>query len=374
MTFSRDTTIGIESNSRQSCASPTPSRGALLMQPADMTPSCPECETGAPIGRRDFIRVLGTAAAAVAVTGPTALQQARAARALKQRDAEAMVVELFKSMDGDQKKKLVLPWDHKAGNQPLPARLMTANAAVGKSVIGLEYNKTQADLLHKIFKSISNGEEGYKRLSRNGKFDNSGDFENIGALIYGEPAEGNKFSLVFCGHHITVRCDGDSEEKTAFGGPLYYGHSPSGYATNNVFYHQTKITNELYGALDEKQRQVAVKPGKWADGVQTVKLPAKDAKVPGLSIGEMSSDQKELVEKVMKELVAPYRKEDGEEVMQIIKANGGMEKISIAFYEEGMRTAKEPWTYWRLEGPGFVWSFRALPHIHTFVNISSKLS
>ena len=103
MTFSRDTTIGIESNSRQSCASPIPSRGALLMQPADKTLSCPECETGAPIGRRDFIRVLGTAAAAVAVTGPTALQQARAARALKQREAEAMVFELFKSMDGDQK-------------------------------------------------------------------------------------------------------------------------------------------------------------------------------------------------------------------------------------------------------------------------------
>ena len=75
----------------------------------------------------------------------------------------------------------------------------------------------------------------------------------------------------------------------------------------------------------------------------------------------------------MKELVAPYRKEDGDEVMEIIKANGGMEKICLAFYQEGNTNPKEPWTYYRLEGPGFVWSFRALPHIHTFVNISSKL-
>jgi uncharacterized protein DUF3500 len=344
------------------------------MQPADMTPSCPECELGAPIGRRDFIRVLGTTAAAVAVSGPTALQQARAARAAKQREAEAMVFELYQSMDGDQKKKLVLPWDFQAGKQPVAARLMTHNAAVGKeSVIGLGYDKKQVDLLHKIFKSISNGEEGYKRLSRNNKFDNSGDFENIGALIYGEPAEGKKFSLVFSGHHLTVRCDGDSEEKTAFGGPLYYGHSPSGYATNNVFYHQTKITNELYGALDEKQRKVAVMPGKWRDEHGTIKAPGKDAKLPGLAISEMSGDQKELVERVMKELVAPYRKEDGDEVMEIIKANGGMQKINIAFYQEGMNSAKEPWTYWRLEGPGFVWSFRALPHIHTFVNVNSRL-
>jgi hypothetical protein len=88
----------------------------------------------------------------------------------------------------------------------------------------------------------------------------------------------------------------------------------------------------------------------------------------------MTKDQKELTEKVMKELVSPYRKEDGDEVMELIKANGGMEKISLAFYQEGKNSAKEPWTYWRLEGPGFVWSFRALPHIHTFVYISSKLA
>jgi hypothetical protein len=251
---------------------------------------------------------------------------------------------------------------------------MTANAAVNKdSVIGLGYDKKQVDLLRKIFKSISNGDEGYKRLSRNGKFDNSGDFENIGALMYGEPAEGKKFSLVFCGHHLTVRCDGDSEEKTAFGGPLYYGHSPSGYATTNVFYDQTKIVTELHDALDEKQKKAAVMPGVWRDEHGTIHPPKAGEKVPGIGIGEMSKDQKELVEKVMKELVAPYRKEDGDEVMEIIKANGGMEKINIAFYQEGKNSAKEPWTYWRLEGPGFVWSFRALPHIHTFVNVNSRL-
>ena len=35
---------------------------------------------------------------------------------------------------------------------------------------------------------------------------------------------------------------------------------------------------------------------------------------------------------------------------------------------------KEPWSHWRLEGSGFVWSYRSLPHVHTFVNISSKLA
>ena len=343
------------------------------MRPADQTPSCPECELGAPIGRRDFIRVVG-ATAAVAAVGLTPLQKARAARAAKQREAEAMVFELYKSLGSDQKKKLVLPWDFQKGGQPLPQRLMTANQAIGKSVIGLEYNQKQVDLLLKIFKSISNGEEGYKRLSRNNKFDNSGAFENIGALIYGEPAEGKQFSLVFCGHHLTVRCDGDSEEKTAFGGPLYYGHSPNGYASNNVFGYQSKIVTELLNAFDANQKKIAVMPGKWKDEHGTIKPPEMDAKLPGISIHDMTTSQKELVEKVMKELVSPYRKEDGDEVMEIIKANGGMEKISLAFYQEGKNSAKEPWTYWRLEGPGFVWSFRALPHIHTFVNVNAKMA
>ena len=214
---------------------------------------------------------------------------------------------------------------------------MTANAAVGKSVIGLEYDKKQVELA--ATRSSARSATARKATSASAattSFDASGDFESIGALIYGEPAEGKKFSLVFAGHHITVRCDGNSEEKTAFGGPLYYGHSPSGYATNNVFYNQTKIANEL---LRVAEREAAQGRGdaRQVDGrrADSVKLPAKDAKLPGLSIGDMTKDQKELVEKVMKELVSPYRKEDGDEVMEIIKANGGMEKISLAFYQEG---------------------------------------
>ncbi|AMV24776.1 hypothetical protein VT84_10295 [Gemmata sp. SH-PL17] len=356
------------------------------MMPAESNLSCPDCES-APVsstpshaepnlslGRRDFIRVLGTAAAVAVTGGLTPLQKARAARAEKQAQAEAMIFELFKSMDADQKKKLVRPYHFTESGKGLPARLLTHNAADGKSRIGDEYTKKQVELLDRIFRAIGNGEEGYKQLSRNGRFDASNDFETIGALIYGEAVEGKKFSLVFCGHHLTVRCDGNSEEKTAFGGPLYYGHSPSGYATTNVFYKQTKSANELFGALSAEQRKTAVLPGKWKDEHAGVPVPGKGSTVPGLGFADMTRDQKELTQKVMAELVAPYRKEDGDEVMEIIKANGGMEKLAMAFYQEGKINDKEPWSHWRLEGPGFVWSYRALPHVHTFVNITSKLS
>src|SRR5262245_65502109 len=103
------------------------------------------------MGRRDFIRVLSATTAAVAVGGLTPLEKARAARAEKQAEAEAMIFELFKTMDADQKKKLVRPWDHGANAKGgRPARLATGNAAVDKLLLGVEYNKKQVELLDKI--------------------------------------------------------------------------------------------------------------------------------------------------------------------------------------------------------------------------------
>ena len=283
------------------------------MMPADKTPSCPECESG-PVAEPIWPAATSSASSARRRGGRRRRADARCRRPAppaprSRREAEALVFELYKSMDGDQKKKLVLPWDHKAGKQPLPARLMTANAAVGKeSVIGLGVRQEAGRDPRPASSSRSaTARQGYKQLSRNGKFDNSGDFENIGALIYGEPAEGKKFSLVFCGHHLTVRCDGNSEEATAFGGPLYYGHSPSGYATTNVFYDQTKVVDR---AVRDRSRRaatkVAVMPGKWKDEHGTIKPPEEGRdSVPGLCFADMTKDQKELVEKVMKELVSP---------------------------------------------------------------------
>jgi len=83
--------------------------------------------------------------------------------------------------------------------------------------------------------------------------------------------------------------------------------------------------------------------------------------------------QKELVEKVMRDLLSPYRKDDADEVMEVLKETGGLEKIHLAFYKNSEDNDKQPWHFWRLEGPGFIWNFRVLPHVHTYVNISSKV-
>src|SRR5581483_9063093 len=99
----------------------------------------------------------------------------------------------------------------------------------------------------------------------------------------------------------------------------------------------------------------------------------KGATRPGIAYAELSADQRKLVEQVMRELLSPYRKEDGDEVMQIVRETGGLEKLNLAFYRDKDGSEKDNWHFWRLEGPGFVWNYRVLPHVHCFVNISSRV-
>jgi hypothetical protein len=48
-----------------------------------------------------------------------------------------------------------------------------------------------------------------------------------------------------------------------------------------------------------------------------------------------------------------------------------MEKIHLSFFRDGELASRQRWDVWRLEGPGFVWNFRVLPHVHCFVNIAT---
>jgi hypothetical protein len=245
------------------------------------------------------------------------------------------------------------------------------NAAIDKKTIGQHYTKPQQELVERILRSICSDEDGWRQITREGTFDNSRTLENCGALIFGDPENGKQYAWVFTGHHLTVRCDGNSEEGAAFGGPMYYGHSPNGYSPKNVFNYQTKSVLSVFEGLSEEQRKKAIVDGTPGEHEPSIRF--RRGGHPGVSIQELSQDQRKLVEKVMRDVLSPYRKEDADEVMDIIKANGGMEKIHLAYYQDKEMNDNERWHFWRLEGPGFVWNYRVLTHVHTYVNISSKV-
>jgi hypothetical protein len=354
-------------------------------------PVCPDCEEGLQqptvVDRRNFIRILAEhtgAAVAVGTMAGTAPNLLAATAAVQQptrgrgtpRPAEALIYELYSMLTADQRRLIVHPWNEGAENgRGIPRRHGMYNAAMGGNGrrIGDVYTRPQQELLQRIFRAIASDEDGHRQLTRGGTFDNSGSFTNCGADIFGEAVEGRQFSWVFTGHHLTVRCDGNSDPDVAFGGPLYYGHSPDGYSERNIFYYQTRAVLSVYDALTEAQRRAAVVVGTPGEHAPSVRFRSAGEAHPGVRCAELNQEQRVLIERVMREILAPYRREDADEVMEIVRRNGGMEQIHLAFYRDRGADENARWHFWRLEGPGFVWNYRVLPHVHCYVNISARV-
>jgi len=348
-------------------------------------PICSECEgtfefPEATLGRRDFIRVAGAGAAAVGAGKLLIPATARAAEdkpaetkpAAPKKPAEDFIIELYKSLTADQKEKVARPFNHGA-DKNRPTRLTIAPNRALNQPIGKVYTKLQQEIIDKILQAVSSGEDGYRKITRNGTFDASKSLQGCGADFFGDPTSSEPYAFLFTGHHLTVRSDGNFSDGVAWGGPIYYGHSPHGYSRGNIFYYQTKSVLSVYEVLTPEQRKKATAPGNPGEGAGSVRFKKKAEERPGIAYADLSKEQKQVVEAVMREILSPYRKEDADEVMDIIKKTGGMEKIQLAFYPDGRMNDKEPWHFWRLEGPGFVWNYRVLPHVHTYVNISRLL-
>lgn len=326
---------------------------------------CPECDS---INRRDFGTMLtglagaaavGTALPAIARAQQTATAPAQAAREPK--PAEDLIRELFATLSNDQKAKVVKPWTHEW-------RKGMYNAAQGERV-GQAYTAAQQELVERILKAICNGEDGYNKITKNKGFDGSRNIQGCGAYIFGDPTGTNQFACVIMGHHMTIRCDGNSEPGTAWGGPMYYGHSADGASVRNVYNFQTQAVKTVFDALTEQQRAKAVIDGNNpGEGEASVRF--RKENYPGLVAADLTAEQKRLVETALRTILNPYRAADADEVMAILRHNGGLDKIHLAFYKDRGDTSNANWNFWRLEGPGFVWNYRVLPHVHTFVNIA----
>jgi hypothetical protein len=318
----------------------------------DTDRTCPDCETR--VDRRSFIRAAGAVAALGVATG----SRLSLAAPTPQSSAETVVAQFYKTLTDEQKKVVAFPFEHELRQR------INANWHITKPTIGDKfYSKEQQGLIHEIIRKVTS-EDGYERLVKQTEYDDGG-IDAYSCAIFGEPGSG-KFQWEMTGRHLTLRADGDSVDKAAFGGPITYGHGEE-TAKDNLYYYQTKKVNEVFGALDPKQAERALI--KVAPQESAVKIQGEKGTFPGLSIGELSSDQKGLVEATLKVLLSPYRQEDADEVMTILKSSGGLDKLHLAFYQQGDLQSDKVWDIWRVEGPSFVWHFRGAPHVHAYINI-----
>ena len=318
-------------------------------------------EPGSPISRRGFARVLG--AGAVAGTLVPRISQAATAFRPSSGDAETVVKQFHDTLKGDLKAKICLPW-----SDPRRTRI-NANWAITEPTID-DFSTEQQALTDAILKGVTSP-EGYERFQKQ-MDDDDGGIGRYHVALFGEPGT-DHFEWVLTGRHLTIRADGDTTEGAAFGGPIIYGHGVGDGQKGlpgNVFYYQTKKANEVFTALDGKQRDKAL----IAKAPAEARVPVQGEKgdFPGLAVAEMSSDQKALVESVMKTMLGAYREKDVDEALSVMKSGGGMDALRMAFFESDDLGGDHEWDLWRIEGPTFVWHFRGAPHVHSYVNVARK--
>ena len=132
---------------------------------------------------------------------------------------------------------------------------------VSKMTVGSSYfTKDQQDLIEAIFNGLYNP-EWHARIRQQIQDDAGGYGKQQTIALFGQPETG-KFEFVMTGRHLTIRCDGDSTEHMAFGGPIFYGHAASGFDEEvghpgNVYWHQAQKANGLFKMLDGRQRSIA---------------------------------------------------------------------------------------------------------------------
>src|SRR5258707_9397246 len=84
----------------------------------------------------------------------------------------------------------------------------------------------------------------------------SGGIGSYSVAMFGEPG-GSVFEWELTGRHLTLRADGNTVDKAAFGGPIIYGHGEED-PKENLFLYQTKQVNEVFKALDANQAKQAL--------------------------------------------------------------------------------------------------------------------
>jgi Protein of unknown function (DUF3500) len=346
---------------------------------------CPDCaaEADAPLDRRDFIKTVGVTAATVAGAGLPMWATPRAAAAPTPRSAaETAVTALFNTLTDQQRREICFDWDYRETSGARPRGLLRTHVSnnwqiTPHHVSSNYFTQQQKTIIHDIFRGIVNP-EWYARFLRQLRDDTNGQPWGSAQSIalFGRPG-GEHFEFVMTGRHMTIRADGNTTPHVAFGGPIFYGHAASGFDERpghpgNVFWEQGRRANLVYQMLDGRQRRLALVEHRPPEA--EVGFRGASGQFPGIPVTELSRDQKEELQRVLRLLLEPYRKEDQDEALACLQRQGGLDHCSLAFYRDGDIGNDGEWDNWRLEGPAFVWYFRGQPHVHVWVNVADDPS
>jgi hypothetical protein len=286
--------------------------------------------------------------------------------------AETLAHALHASLTPAQRARVCFPWDFSHPKFGLLRTRVGNNwNATEPTVNGDFFTRDQQRLVRDIFESLIEP-DWHARFDKQLEDDTGGFGHDQSIALIGEPGSGS-FQFLLTGRHMTLRCDGDSAEHVAFGGPIFYGHDAGGgdeerTHPGNVFWPQAVAANGVYAMLDGRQRSLALVDGLPRENA--IGFRGEEGGASGIPVTELAPDQRAELERVLGILLEPYRTVDRVEARTCLAKQGGLERCRLAFYKQGDIGADGVWDNWRLEGPAFVWHFRGSPHVHVWVNIA----
>jgi hypothetical protein len=333
------------------------------------------------LSRRRFLAgTVGATAAGLAMPATSARLLANepsavaagAATARIEKSSETLAGMLHASLSPKQRERVCVPWDHVHPKFGL-LRTRVANNwnATEPDVAGDFFTGEQRRLIRDIFEQLI-APDWHARFDKQLEDDTGGFGHGQSIALIGEPGSG-RFQFLLTGRHMTLRCDGDSAEHVAFGGPIFYGHDAGGDTEEpnhpgNVFWPQAVAANGVFGMLDGRQRSEALVDTLPRENA--VAFRGRGAAPPGIAVTDLSADQRAEMERVLGLLLEPFRAADRAEARKCLDTQGGLDACRLAFYRQGDLGKDGIWDCWRLEGPSFVWHFRGSPHVHVWVNIA----
>lgn len=284
-----------------------------------------------------------------------------------------MAMQLYKSLNDEQKEKICLPIDDSRRQKVSNFWFLHPDHHIPDT-----FDDEQQELIQDIFDSLHN-EEYQERVKRQVKLDTWGNSKAAPSVgFFGSPDDAD-FEFVYTGHHVIRRCNAHSDKGLGFGGnPIFYGYGhiplmmdevePADHP-GNPYWYQGLIFNEFVHSLANEQRMAGLvkdNPRSEEDDV----VIKKSEKPRGLRTSELSADQKESFWITMQRMMAMFREDDVDATMKTMREKRVMEQSSISWYSGKYDVGSDKvWDTWRIEGPDLVWYFVGYPHIHCYFHL-----
>jgi uncharacterized protein DUF3500 len=270
--------------------------------------------------------------------------------------------QLYASLDAEQRADACVPYD-----DPLRQYHNRGVLGGGRDIL-FGFSRNQRKILTDLM---------YAGLSAEGRtrvpeefFTRWSGVHALRVLICGDPAS-PPYQIILSGNHLNLRLGGRSREGAAFGGPQVYGDqrgNESPGLPGNLYRDQFLLAQRLLRNLHASQRQRAVLE---EAPVQTgIELQGPHGAFPGIPLAELVTGEQALARDLVERILATYPPDDVAYARACLQANGGIDALSLSYYEHGEDGAIAEGQVFRLEGPAAVFYFRGYPHVHAFVNVA----